>query len=107
MRKILSPVAMQKKTNARNDEHEKPRPEAPTVEANRALEVLQAVQRFVGAHFDDVGTRLAEESLKMHYGIAEPRNIRGVASEEEENMLREEGIELLKIPMPAPEEESN
>ena len=37
-------------------------------------------------------------------GCEEPRNIRGVSTKEEEKMLKEEGINFVKIPMPAPPE---
>ncbi len=58
-------------------------------------------------NFDDVGTRLAEESLRIHYGIEKPRNFRGVATEEEERMLRKEGMELLKVPILSEGEKEN
>ena len=57
---------------------------------------------FVEKNFDDVGCDFAKEALKIHYGVEEPRNIRGVSTKEEEKMLKEEGIDFLKIPMPAP-----
>ena len=56
---------------------------------------------FVEKNFDDVGCDFAKEALKIHYGVKEPRNIRGISTKEEEKMLKEEGIEFLKIPMPA------
>jgi hypothetical protein len=37
----------------------------------------------------------------MHYGVAEPRNIRGVSTHEEEKLLKEEGVQFVKIPLPA------
>jgi hypothetical protein len=37
--------------------------------------------------------------LKVHYGQAEERNIRGVTSEPEEDMLKKEGVLFVKIPM--------
>jgi len=44
----------------------------------------------------------------MHYGVSEPRNIRGVATEEEEKMLKDEGVEFFKIPIiPKKEEKGN
>ena len=55
---------------------------------------------FVQKNFDDVGCDFAKEALKMHYGVEEPRNIRGISTKEEEKMLKEEGIDFLKIPMP-------
>ena len=55
---------------------------------------------FVEKNFDDVGCDFAKEALKIHYGVEEPRNIRGISTKEEEKMLKEEGIDFLKIPMP-------
>jgi hypothetical protein len=60
------------------------------------------VIHFVEKNFDDVGCDFAKEALKIHYGVEEPRNIRGVSTKEEEKMLKEEGIDFVKIPMPAP-----
>ncbi len=57
---------------------------------------------FVDKNFDDVGCDFAKEALKIHYGVEEPRNIRGVSTKEEEKMLKKEGIDFVKIPMPAP-----
>lgn len=62
------------------------------------------VIQFVEKNFDDVGCDFAKEALKIHYGVEEPRNIRGVSTKEEEKMLKEEGIDFVKIPMPAPPE---
>ena len=62
------------------------------------------VIQFVEKNFDDVGCDFAKEALKIHYGVQEPRNIRGVSTKEEEKMLKEEGIDFVKIPMPAPPE---
>ena len=56
---------------------------------------------FVEKNFDDVGADFAKEALKIHYGAAEPRNIRGVSTKEEEKTLEDEGIQFIKIPMPA------
>jgi hypothetical protein len=62
---------------------------------------------YVEKNFDDVGCEFAKEALKMHYGVAEQRNIRGVSTSEEEKTLKKEGIEFFKIPMPVgPDTES-
>jgi hypothetical protein len=55
---------------------------------------------FVKKNFDDVGSDFTKEALKMHYGVSEPRNIRGVSTKEEEKTLKEEGVQFFKIPMP-------
>lgn len=62
---------------------------------------------YVQNNFDDVGCDFATEALKIHYGVNEPRNIRGTSTEEEEKTLTDEGVEFLKIPIPAtPETDS-
>ncbi len=55
---------------------------------------------YVENHFDDVGADFAQEALKMHYGAAEPRNIRGVSTSTEEATLKAEGIRFFKLPIP-------
>ncbi|RZB33685.1 MAG: hypothetical protein SRB2_03796 [Desulfobacteraceae bacterium Eth-SRB2] len=55
---------------------------------------------FVEKNFDDVGSDFTKEALKMHYGVVEHRNIRGVSTKEEEKTLKEEGIQFIKVPMP-------
>jgi hypothetical protein len=57
------------------------------------------LQDYVERNFEDVGTQFAEKTLKIHYGVEDAKNIRGVVSEEEEKVLNKEGITLLKIPM--------
>lgn len=64
-----------------------------------AAEFVYNLSRFVEKNFEDVGPRLAEETLKMQFGNKAVRNIRGVATEEEEKLLKSEGIELLKVPI--------
>lgn len=71
---------------------------------------LQALGRqiydFVDKNFDNVGSDFAKEALKIHYGVAEPRNIRGVSTKQEEETLKEEGVDFVKLPLPAsPEKE--
>jgi len=104
--KILSPVAMQRSSCG---EPVPERTEAVSLQATNehqdAFRFLRALQSYVRENFEDVGTKLAEESLKMHYGAIEPRNIRGVTTSEEEKMLQEEGVEVMKIPFPAKEED--
>lgn len=59
------------------------------------------ISEYVEKNFDDVGTDFTSEALKIHYGVTEPRNIRGVSSESEEKTLREEGVEFFKVPIDA------
>jgi hypothetical protein len=105
IRKILSPIRF----HSTDQQPVKKSPESPTSEVDQIAEVAKALdtlQKFVEKNFEDVGTDLAKESLKIHYGVSEPRNIRGVTTEAEERQLEKEGIELLKIPMPAKEKKN-
>ena len=68
---------------------------------------LHKMADFVDKNFEDVGCNFATEALKMHYGAAEQRNIRGTSTDNEERMLKEEGISFLKVPVPvAPDKDS-
>jgi hypothetical protein len=49
---------------------------------------------------EDVGERFPEEARRIHYGEVEQRGIRGQASREEAEALREEGIEVMSVPVP-------
>ncbi|MBL8286622.1 MAG: DUF1178 family protein [Rubrivivax sp.] len=49
---------------------------------------------------EDVGPRFAEEARRIHYGEAAERGIRGQASPEEREALRDEGIETFALPIP-------
>lgn len=62
--------------------------------------MAKAVMAYVENHFDNVGTDFAKEALKIHYGAVEPRNIRGVSTAQEEQTLRQEGVEFFKFPVP-------
>lgn len=60
---------------------------------------LAAVQQVI-AQTEDVGDRFAEEARRIHHGEAAHRGIRGQASPEERQALREEGIEVHALPIP-------
>ena len=62
--------------------------------------MAQAIAHYVDQNFDNVGADFAEEALKIHYGVNEPRNIRGVSTPQEEETLRKEGVEFVKFPLP-------
>lgn len=61
---------------------------------------LQAVRHVID-NTVDVGERFAEEARRIHYGEAEERAIRGQTSLKEAQALRDEGIEVVPLPMPA------
>ena len=59
-----------------------------------------AIANYVEETFDNVGADFAKEALKIHYGVNEPRNIRGVSTQQEEETLRKEGVAFAKFPLP-------
>jgi hypothetical protein len=61
---------------------------------------LRAVQQ-VMSQTENVGDRFAEEARRIHYGEADERAIRGRATPDEAQSLRDEGIEVMSLPVPA------
>ena len=60
---------------------------------------LRAVRRVMSST-EDVGERFPEEARRIHYGEVEERGIRGRASREDAEALREEGIEVMALAIP-------
>ena len=50
---------------------------------------------------EDVGAAFPEEARRIHYEEAPARSIRGQASQEEHEALVDEGIPVLKLPIPS------
>jgi len=79
------------------------RTQAEPETAKRKLEELQratlSALRAVVESSEDVGDRFAEEARRIHAEQAPDRSIRGTATGEEARALREEGINVLPIPM--------
>lgn len=72
----------------------------PKSGAKGDLAVLsQQIADYVEKNFDNVGADFAREALKMHYGVSEPRNIRGFSTSTEEATLKAEGISFFKFPV--------
>lgn len=63
--------------------------------------VWLATVRHMLANTEDVGQRFAEEARRIHYGETAQRGIRGQASPEEREALKDEGIETMTLPVPA------
>jgi len=85
-------------------------PPAPTALPAAALAAMPAELRAMLRHMrtevekncDYVGADFAEEARKIHHGEAEARGIFGEATEDEAEALREEGIEIARIPWVPP-----
>jgi hypothetical protein len=67
--------------------------------ANVGDELSQLIEHLI-ANTDDVGDAFPEEARKIHYQEAPERKIRGNASRDEVKDLREEGIEVMALPIP-------
>jgi len=97
IRRILSPVAV--KSSSRKEE----------VDVRDAIDyrrLAAEMWHYINKNFDDVGHEFTKEALKMHYGVTEKKNIRGSATAEEEKVLRDEGIQFFKVPVPKFEDEN-
>ncbi len=94
IRKLLSPVA-----SLRTGDMSGLEMQTAAGQQRQAAEFLYNLSKFVEKNFEDVGPRLAEETLKMQFGAKALRNIRGLATDEEEKLLKSKGIELLKVPI--------
>jgi hypothetical protein len=89
--RVLSPVSI--KSGQRADK--------PSEEGEIDYQKLaHGVMKYIQDNFEDVGTDFAKEALKMHYGVADKRNIRGSATSGEEEALKQEGIKFFKFPFP-------
>ena len=63
--------------------------------------IARSIADYMENNFDNVGADFAKEALKIHYGVSEPRNIRGVSTTQEEETLRQEGVSFFKLPLPS------
>jgi len=95
--RVLSPITI--KSGRGQEEQDEGRPDHEKL----AMDVMAHIRD----SFDDVGTAFAKEALKMHYRVAKRRNIRGSATAEEEEILKEEGIKFFKIPFIKPKDGEN
>ena len=64
--------------------------------------MLRQMRTEIEKNCDYVGADFAEEARKIHHGEAEARGIFGEASEDEAEALREEGIDIARIPWVPP-----
>jgi hypothetical protein len=87
-------------------------PERPTREADERSAPSAAQLSQAGAAFIDhvlqnteyVGRAFPEEARKIHRQLAPRRGIRGTATRQETEALLEEGIAVVPLPIPPPED---
>jgi len=97
VRRVLSPVAT--KLSPRSEVQKN----AGQIDYRR---LAKEIVDYISKNFEDVGSDFAKEALKMHYGVAEKRSIKGSATAEEEKILKEEKIEFFKVPFPKIDEDT-
>ena len=67
----------------------------------RAQALYMMIARRLVESTEDVGSQFAEEARRIHYNEAPERAIRGQATPDEAEALRDEGIEVFSMPLPA------
>ena len=73
----------------------------PITPEKRSVEAMWlSAMRHLLAQTEDVGDRFADEARRIHYGEVPQRAIRGQASGEQAEALRDEGIEVQSLPVP-------
>lgn len=96
VRRVPSAIHLSKPASNRS-------PGSDATSAATQASVLAAYRQLMTAMFansEDVGSRFASEARKIHYHEAPERSIRGEASADDCESLREEGIEILQLPKP-------
>ena len=96
IRKVLSPIAVRKSQPVASTGQE-------TIDYQR---LAKEVVEYIKTNSEDVGAQFASEALKIHYGVAEKRSIRGSATADEEKTLKEEGVDFVKVPFPVSEDDN-
>ena len=91
------PTAPRIKSSAPRRDEGSPAPDAGNELQNAWMQAV----RHMMASTEDVGARFPEEARRMHYGETATRGIRGQASREDADALRDEGIEVMAMPVPA------
>lgn len=64
----------------------------------QALELYRQLASAMISISEDVGEDFAEEARRIHYQEAPERPIRGQTTDEEYEALRDEGIEIIRLP---------
>ena len=61
-------------------------------------EFLRKVHSHIEENYEDVGTKFADQALKMHQGEIEQKGIRGSATKDQVHELNKAGVEAVPIP---------
>jgi hypothetical protein len=72
----------------------------PQQYANVSPEMVAKIVEHIVKNTEDVGNKFPEEARKIYYNEAPERHIRGTATSRDVESLREEGIEVVSLPVP-------
>jgi hypothetical protein len=64
------------------------------------VRILEEFKAYITNNFDDVGDEFSEVALRIHHGEEDKRNIKGTTTQDEEETLREEGVQFIKLSLP-------
>ena len=93
IRRVPSAIHVSKRVAAKDINTKKAQ-----VSSEEMLSLLGQVLSSIIASTEDVGTGFADEARRIHYLESPERPIRGEASFEEFESLRDEGIEVMMLP---------
>ena len=97
--KAISRLPSAPRLNVSNLREVVPTGPADDAETLRQSHWIRAVRHLMN-NTEDVGERFPEEARRIHYGEVQERGIRGQATREDADALREEGIEVMAVPVP-------
>jgi hypothetical protein len=100
--KTISRLPSAPRLNVSKQRSESTAPSAGEIAKARAQGQWLRAMRDVINKTEDVGDRFSEEARRIHYGEAKERSIRGSATTQDAHALREEGIEVISLPVPEP-----
>ncbi|RTL52460.1 MAG: DUF1178 family protein [Rhodocyclaceae bacterium] len=92
-----APKIMRSDTASRDGNEARQKTDQSSMTPELAEKLIHALAG-LAATAEDVSTRFAEEARKIHYGEAEARQIKGIATREETQDLLDEGIPVLPLP---------
>ena len=104
-RALMTPAVAKRNAPSRSEpqaEPPQPPPSAPVSVGGRMpahmFAMLRQLRAEVEKNCDYVGPDFAEEARKMHRGEVDPHGIYGEATQEEDEALADEGIEVASLP---------
>ena len=96
----LSPISIKTSSSHVPQTTKASQAQRETANQDALVELGAKIKIFFEKNFKDVGSDFTKQALKMHYGVAKPKNIRGTTTKQDDKVLEKEGIFPVKIPFP-------